>query len=133
MKLEDNYMKQVRKLHWLEHFHIIQLDNGAEHNLSDAQKSRLEWIPTAEQRVHKAPELQMKRGMRSSRTGNYQFVRLLFEGTVPPPATQKFPWILNPQNQPWGRRQCGKLREPTATTVPIPLPHGHINIGGSCI
>ena len=23
MKLEDNYMKQVRKLHWLEHFHII--------------------------------------------------------------------------------------------------------------
>ena len=41
MKLEDNYMKQVRKLHWLEHFHIIQLDNGAEHNLSDAQKSRL--------------------------------------------------------------------------------------------
>ena len=40
MKLEDNYMKQVRKLHWLEHFHIIQLDNGAEHNLSDAQKSR---------------------------------------------------------------------------------------------
>ena len=39
MKLEDNYMKQVRKLHWLEHFHIIQLDNGAEHNLSDAQKA----------------------------------------------------------------------------------------------
>ena len=97
-----------------------QLDNGTEHDLSDVQKSRLEGILTAEQRVHKAPELQMKRGMRSSRTGNYQFVRLLFEGTVPPPATQKFPWILNPQNQPWGRRQCGKLREPTATTVPIP-------------
>ena len=50
MKLEDNYIKQVRKLHWLEHFHIIQLDNRAEHNLSDAQKTRLEGILTAERR-----------------------------------------------------------------------------------